>query len=165
MNRVLHRPYPRAHEQGFTVLELLAVIVVTSGLIALSLWVAHPQDFTAADHNAARWTDVARYMQVLGRYKAENGTLPSGLPAQAQQIGDAKDMVDLCKALVPKYLSDMPLDPVDGGQYAAVDCRGTASEPGKYVTGYTIMQAPDGTVTVAAPSAEAGKRISISRAF
>jgi hypothetical protein len=62
-------------------------------------------------------------------------------------------------------MKDIPLDPVDGGQYAAVDCRGTASEPGQYVTGYTIMRADDNTVTVAAPSAEDGKEIKLSLQF
>jgi prepilin-type N-terminal cleavage/methylation domain-containing protein len=151
--------------RGFTAIELIVTLVVTSLLIALTFWIAHPKDYAAADANAARWTGVSHIMQALRRYQADNGVLPARLPKEAKQVGNGKDMINLCAVFVPKYMKDIPLDPVDGGQYAAVDCRGTASEPGQYVTGYTIMRTDDNTVTVAAPSAEDGQHISLSYKF
>jgi len=150
-------------QRGFTVLELIVVLFLCSGLIALSLWAAHPKDYSASSRNAARWTDVAHLMQGLRRYTtANNGNLPGGITDKAVQIGNAPKMLDLCKAFVPVYMKDIPLDPENGGQYAIGDCRGKATSPGRYVTGYTIKRAADGTITIAAPSAENNEDISLS---
>jgi prepilin-type N-terminal cleavage/methylation domain-containing protein len=149
--------------RGFTVIELLVTLLVTGLLIGLSFLLAHPKDFTEADANAQRQTDVAQLIQATRHYAVDNnGALPPGITDKDLQIGNGGGMLDLCKAFVPKYMKDIPLDPTDGGQYAAVDCRGTESEPGQYVTGYTIKRAADGTVTVSAPAAAKGKHISIS---
>ncbi len=150
-------------QSGFTVLELIVTLFLCSLLIVVSLWIAHPKDVSASRRNAARWTDVSHLMQALRRYAADNnGNLPGGLTSKATQIGDAPNMLDLCKAFVPTYMKDVPLDPDNGGQYAINDCRGTATSPGKYVTGYTIQRSADGTVTIAAPSAENKAHISVS---
>ena len=164
-NRLLRHAHPFARQRGFTVPELLVTMLIAIGLIVLSFWVAHPRDYTAVENNATRWHDVAQIVQILRKYNTDNGTLPAGLPANAQEIGDAKDGVDLCKAFVPKYIKDIPLDPTDGGQYALTDCQGTADNPGKYVTGYTIQLVEGGTVTVAAPHAQRGEHISLSVRF
>jgi|GEM_PF-661849 len=152
-------------ESGFTLLELVTTIVVAGALIGLVFLVAHPKDYAPQQHNGSRWTDVAQIMQAMRAYYADNGSLPAGLTDKATPIGNAKDMLNLCPAFVPKYMRDVPLDPVDGGQYAVDDCRGTSAEPGKYVTGYTVMLAKDGTLTVDAPSAEKGQAVRMSQKF
>lgn len=154
-----------SRQHGFTVLELLATLLVAGALIALTFWIAHPREFAAVDRNAARWTDIAQLLQATRRYAADTGSLPPGITDKETEIGSAKDMVDVCKAFVPDYMKDIPLDPTDGGQYAVVDCRGTASQPGRYVTGYSIWQADDGTVTIAAPAAEQDVDIRVTYKF
>lgn len=164
MNRLFrHLQSPRlaARQHGFTVPELLVTILAAGALIGLSLWLAHPKDYTAASNNATRWRDVSQIMQALRHYERDNGALPAGLPATATEIGSVDKRVNLCSSFVPKYMSDIPLDPTSGGQYAVVDCRGTSSTPGQYVTGYTVMRKGN-LVTVAAPHAEDGQKISLT---
>ncbi len=60
--------------------------------------------------------------------------------------------VDLCADVVPTFLAAMPVDPKTGS--------GTCS--GSYATGYTIS-ASNGRFTIAAPSAEDGATISVTR--
>jgi prepilin-type N-terminal cleavage/methylation domain-containing protein len=167
MNRLFR--YMRAQrlttrQRGFTVPELLVTMVAAGALIGLSLWLAHPKDYTAASNNATRWRDVSQIMQALSRYEHDTGTLPANLPSTATEIGSVGKRVNLCGDFVPKYMQDIPLDPTGGGQYAVVDCRGTAGSPGQYVTGYTIMR-KNNTVTVAAPHAQDGKKISLTLPF
>jgi prepilin-type N-terminal cleavage/methylation domain-containing protein len=68
--------------------------------------------------------------------------------------------VDLCSALTPTYLADLPIDPktgtVTGG---ATPCNVSTTA---YDTGYTIS-ASNGRFTIAAPSAEDSAIISVTR--
>jgi len=61
--------------------------------------------------------------------------------------------VDICPDVVPTYLANIPMDPGSG--------TGTACTA-PYNTGYTISRA-SGRFTVAAPSAEDGQIISVTR--
>ena len=68
--------------------------------------------------------------------------------------------VDLCSALAPSYIADLPKDPSSG----SVTGGSTPCAVGvtAYTSGYTIAQA-SGRFTVAAPSAEGGATISVTR--
>jgi prepilin-type N-terminal cleavage/methylation domain-containing protein len=68
--------------------------------------------------------------------------------------------VDLCSALTPTYIADLPTDPTTGSVTGgSTPC---AAGVTAYGTGYTIEQA-NGRFTVAAPSAEGGATISVTR--
>jgi prepilin-type N-terminal cleavage/methylation domain-containing protein len=68
--------------------------------------------------------------------------------------------VDLCTDLTPTYLADLPTDPKTGtATGGATPC---ASGTTDYDTGYTIS-ASSGRFTIAAPSAEDGATISVTR--
>jgi prepilin-type N-terminal cleavage/methylation domain-containing protein len=61
--------------------------------------------------------------------------------------------VDLCANVVPTYLAQLPMDPTTG---TGTVCSST------YNTGYTIAES-NGRFTVAAPAAEDGQTISVTR--
>ena len=83
------------------------------------------------------------------------GTTCDALPATATNIASASG-VDLCDCLVATYLAAMPYDPsASGASYTSCSA---------YDSGYTIYQdASTGRITVAAPSAEIGQVISVTR--
>ncbi len=68
-------------------------------------------------------------------------------------VGSWTGHVDLCANIVPTFLAGMPMDPSASSGTA---CSGT------YNTGYTIA-ASNGRFTIAAPAAEDGQTISVTR--
>lgn len=81
----------------------------------------------------------------------------SGTSATGCQI---KTAVDLCSDVVPAYIADLPVDPTSGSVTgASTPCNGSTTA---YNTGYTISQS-NGRFTVAAPTAEGGATISVTR--
>jgi len=68
--------------------------------------------------------------------------------------------VDLCSDLVATYIADLPVDPTSGSVTgASTPCNGSTTA---YNTGYTISQS-NNRFTLAAPSAEGGSTISVTR--
>lgn len=142
-------------QAGFTLPELLVTgAVVAIGLTA-ALFLIHPEDHTVARRNAERWASSAQIAQVLGRYIADTGGVPKGVTSDLRIIGSEESMVDLCDALVPKYLKDIPADPLTPeGQES---CRYN-----EIITGYAVRKT-DKAVEVMAPFAEKGEKISVTR--
>jgi len=68
--------------------------------------------------------------------------------------------IDLCSDVAPAYIADLPVDPTSGSVTGAgTPCNGSTTA---YNTGYTISQS-NSRFTVAAPSAEGGSTISVTR--
>ena len=85
----------------------------------------------------------------------------SNTSATGCSIGSWTGTANLCADVVPDYLADLPMDPsasapTGGSTPCAVGV--TA-----YDTGYTIAQSAGNRFTVAAPDAEGGETISVSR--
>jgi hypothetical protein len=68
-------------------------------------------------------------------------------------VGSWSGVVNLCTALVPTYLANLPMDPSGTGTV----CSST------YNTGYTIAQSSGDRFTVSAPDAEDSATISVTR--
>ena len=102
-------------QTGFTMPELLVVGGVLAVAVIFSALVVHPADFGPVSRNAKRTTDTAQIAQALNRYVADTGDLPEGITKEPQVLGSEEDMLNLCEYLVPKYLKDLPLDPLAGG--------------------------------------------------
>ncbi|HSX17232.1 MAG TPA: type II secretion system protein [Patescibacteria group bacterium] len=152
-------------EHGFTLLELLATTGVLTLIITLTFLFVHPRDYSRPNRDAERWLGVAQLMQALNRYHADNGKLPDGITQTPKIIANGTGYLDLCADLVPRYLKDLPLDPNESLQLAVDNCVSTTDAPTVYTTGYTIEQSKDGTVKIAAPSAEGGKPISLTHKY
>lgn len=106
--------------RGFTIVELLIVIVVIAILAAISV-VAY-QGIQERARDSQRLQDVKTIAKALEMYYLDNGRFPksdcfsSGCPSTKQINGAWATTADgtwsvLEAALVPKYLSSLPKDP------------------------------------------------------
>lgn len=153
-------------QAGFTIPELVVVIVIVVMAIMVSFIFIHPRNYDKSNRNTQRLLDVARISQALTRYHADHGRLPDGITDTAALIGNAEPAsLDLCPDLVPSYLKHMPTDPTMGAMMDSETCLRTEEKPSAYTTGYTILRQKDGTVVLEAPATEGSTSISLSRKY
>ncbi len=152
-----------SRQQGFTIPELLVVAGVIFGLLAVALIFAHPRDYSVQNRNNERWLNVSQIMQLISRYASDNGKLPDKITTTAEVISNDTMGIDLCPDFAPSYVKSLPIDPTGGLALDPQSCLNTEESVNIYTTGYTVKKSDDGTVTVAAPNAESGAKISLSR--
>lgn len=151
----------RKTKKGFTLMEVLIVMAVLAMLAAVVIVAINPARQFAQARNTQRWSAVNSILNAVNQNMADNdgvfdfsGCGATALPSSATTIESAVGGVDLCGCLTPTYIALLPYDPT-GGSYT--DCT-------TYDTDYTILQdAVGGRITVAAPSAELGETISVTR--
>lgn len=100
---------------GFTIVELLIVIVVIAILAAISI-VAYTGIQSRA-HDAALQSDANAIRKVMQMYYSDNGSYPicSG------GSGHSCSLLSITPQLVPKYVSSMPNDTAQPYQYVATN--------------------------------------------
>lgn len=156
----------RTRQSGFTLLELVVVVVAVSGLLLVALAFMHPKNFAITNRNTERQLGTAQMLQLVTRYVADHGDVPPGVTDKPLVIGSQPDELNLCTSFVPTYTKEFPTDPVTGGVLALDGQTKLCTEKDvHFSTGYTIAKAKDGTVTIAAPDAEDGAKVEISRKF
>lgn len=145
------------YHTGFTLIEILVVMALLSTLFAVVVVLINPARYFAQANNTTRLNDINTLLNAISQYAADNkGTFPTGITTSVQTIKTGA--ADICLALIPKYIAALPVDPKVNGGAAITDCGTT------YDTGYTVVQsATDSHITIAAPNAELGKTISITR--
>lgn len=142
--------------RGFTLIEVLLVVVIIAILAGIVIIAVNPARQIAQTNNAQRDNDVRAILDSVHQYSIDNrGVLPAAITATATVVGSGVGQIDICSVLVPTYISAMPYDPTATGA-AYTDCT-------SYNTGYTIAVDANGRVTVAAPSAEVAQTISVTR--
>ncbi len=131
-------------------LMFLMIPLLTVALVAIN-----PVGQIAKANNAQRMSDLNSLMQAFELYKAQNSTYPSSLTYSPVEISSAG--LDVCKDMVPMFLSGVPIDPSSASGESIADC----SKP--YATSYVASLNEDGTVTLTAPQAESGEVISVTQ--
>lgn len=143
--------------RGFTLVEVLLVVVIIAILAAVVIVAINPGRQLAQTNNTQRRSDVKTLLDAIHQYSVDNrGAAPSAISSTATVIGSGTGQIDICSDLVPTYTAEMVFDPTATGA-GFTDCA-------DYNTGYTVVQdATTNRITVAAPSAELSETISVTR--
>lgn len=144
-------------KKGFTLIELLVVIGILSVLLVITLVAINPARQFSLANNTKRRSDVNSILNAVQQYASDNkGVLPTGITTSAQNVSSTA--ANVCASLVTDYLAALPVDPLTNNGTSITDC--TAA----YETAYTIVKsATNNRITVAAPDAELGDVISVTR--
>lgn len=110
------------HKKGFTIVELLIVIVVIAILAAISVVAYNGIQQRARD--SERSSEMKTIEKALAMYFIDNGGYPTCSNAVYVPGTTASGcyVATIAASLVPKYISSLPLDPINSGndryQYA-----------------------------------------------
>lgn len=144
-------------QKGFTLIELLVVIGILAVLMGIVLVAINPGRQLAQAANTKRQNDVRQILNAIGQYTADNaGNLPPQITTSVLNIQNGATNADICALVMPTYISALPADPTQGGGAGITSCT-------TYNTGYTVVKDASNRVTVAAPSAQLGQTISVTR--
>lgn len=148
--------------RGLTLIEIMiavALVVLTAGIGLLEL---NPAGQLAASRNTERSLDLQGIMDAVrqniadtttGVFSCTSGPLPTATP---EIMASASGSYNIGPCLVPTYLETLPFDP----SASSADYVSNAN----YDTDYSIVYNVSTTqITVAAPHAELGKTVSITR--
>ncbi len=100
----IHMSNNATQQRGFTIVELLIVIVVIGILAAIAIVAYNGVQQRARD--SMRTSEIAGVQKALELYKVDNGSYPS---VGTDNIGYA--ISTLAAALVPTYIAKLPNDP------------------------------------------------------
>lgn len=140
-------------QSGFTLIEILVVIGMIALLATIVLIAINPARQFAQGRNTQRSSNTNAILNAIGQYTADNkGILPAAITTTATNIGNTG--IDLCALLMPTYIPSLPSDPNKSGPFTSCTT---------YDTGYNVSKDASGRVTVAAPLAELGATISVTR--
>lgn len=141
-------------KKGFTLLEILLVVAAIAILAGIVILAINPTKQLGDTRNAQRSVDVNTILNATYQYSIDNsGNLPLTITTTATNVCQAAPCTGLIDLSVltasEKYLTAIPHDPLISGT------TGTS--------GYTILKSANGRITVAAPNAEQGATISVTR--
>lgn len=160
MLHVSHETLMVNNKKGFTLIELLVVIGILAVLLAIVLIAINPARQFAQANDTKRRSDVNAILNAVHQYMAENGgNPPAGIPTgDPAIIGSGTGQANICAALVPTYIAELPADPsLNNGAPIPNPC------PTDYTTGYRISRsATNGRITVQA-TGSSGAEITVTR--
>ncbi len=140
---------------GFTLIEVLLVVAIIAILAGIVILAVNPSKQLADTRNSQRRSDVNTIINAVYQYSIDNnGNLPSSITVASGDIcstnaASCTGLVDLSVLTANgKYLVAIPKDPSNGNATN---------------TKYTVVKDANGRVTVAAPDAEQGATISVTR--
>lgn len=140
--------------KGFTLVEVLLMVAIVVISVAIVVLAINPNTQLAEARNAQRKVDINTISNAVYQYRiGNNGTVPSTITVTPTAIcktgASCAGLVDLSVLTTgERYLVSMPFDP---------------SAATTNSTNYSIYGSANGKVTVAAPGAENGVTITVTR--
>jgi len=149
--------------RAFTLIELLLVIGIIAILASIVIVAINPTKQLGDARNAQRRSDVNTVLNAVYQYAIDNnGTLPGDIPTgSAKQVCESATTGTACTSVAPDGVEGVDLSSLVGTYIVGVPEDPQDATAG--TTGYTIIKDANGRVTVAAPSAEQGATISVTR--
>src|SRR5579863_8389108 len=147
-------------EEGFTLIELLVVIGILAILLAITLIAINPARQFGQANDTKRRSDANAILNAVGQYAASNGgNLPgevSSATTTATEI-NSTNFPNLCTAIMPTYISAIPVDPSITANTTPNGTGGiTSCTTIPWDTGYQIEKDANNRITILAPNAYAG---------
>ncbi len=157
--------------KAFTLVELLVTIGIVMILMTITILSLNIDKQFKSAREAKRSADVRVLLDSVTQYlidQKENTTVPKDNISRylsqgtyiPQSLGTATPVptpsLDLCTILIPKYMAEMPVDPMFD-----VDGSGSTAGCDNYHTGYMITSSADGRITVSAPFSEIAPIIAV----
>ncbi len=108
--------WAQKNKNGFTIVELLIVVVVI-GILASIVTVAY-SGITQSARDSKRQADMKSIESALELYHLDNGGYPACNNTPYVPGGTSNrvcPMSSLVSSLVPKYMSSIPVDPINSG--------------------------------------------------
>ncbi len=142
-------------KKGFTLLELLLVVVAISILAGIVVMTINPGQQFLEIRNAQRVGDVNKILGAVNQYMVDNnGVFPENITEEGGEI--CRTEASSCEGLIDlsvlteneRYLITIPVDPRVEGDNSS---------------GYQILVTENGRVSVYAPYAEGGQVIEVKR--
>ncbi len=148
--------------KGFTLIEILVSLTLLVLLFGIYVVVANPVGQLMSARNTERKFQLLAILNYITQNVADHGNTQFGcatgpLPSSSVVMasGGATGTYDIAPCLIPTYAAILPFDPSASSSYY--------NSPTDYNTGYNISINTSGTlITLTAPSAEAGKAVSVS---
>ncbi|MEI6378170.1 MAG: prepilin-type N-terminal cleavage/methylation domain-containing protein [Candidatus Falkowbacteria bacterium] len=152
-----------AHNQAFTLIEVLLVIGIIAILAAIVIIAINPARQLGMARNTQRWSNVNTILNAIHQYAVDNkGSLPYSLTTNETEICaagvatttcNASSLIDLTSLTNNElYLTSLPTDPA-----CPTGCNANG-------IGYRVLKTINNRVTVTAPNTElSGATISVTR--
>ncbi len=155
----------KGENSGFSMMEIMLVVVLLSVLIAGVIVAVNPADQFARARNTERIAHIREYHETISRKIAVEGLswncvsgpfpqeIDEGEPVFLE-IGSGANQYNLCQCLVPVHMQSFSVDPLVGNIDNPRTCAGS------YSSGYEIWQnSLNNKIILRAPHAERGEVI------
>jgi len=160
------------NQGGFTLIELLIVIAIIAILAAVVFVALDPLTRFQDARDSARFSDVTEILSALKidqvdnrgsyvwavsnatagtEYQISNATTTSACNTSCSAVASSGDCVNLSGLVTEGYLGSLPVSPNGDGSWSST------------LTGYYLVKASTGTVTVGACEAENTSSITVTR--